>query len=209
MSRSGARTPGPPWCPAPLQHLHGPGGSRFLTELKLREGPRRQFASLLALDRLLRLRDRGDHTRDRCMRRRRRLRRRPLPDARHRPLHRHAHLAEVGEVTRFPSACHPCPGPASPRPCEARTARPASVTSPARYRRRSLGARRGRPTCGHRRRTAAGRLRADRQARRQADRQDGRRPPRSSLLLRPTRRRNPLPGAPGQGAHHRTNGGPS
>jgi transposase-like protein len=61
----------------------------------------------------------------------------------------------------------------------------------------SLGARRGRPTRRPRRRPAPRQLRADRQAPRAQDRQGRNRPQDPHpLLLRPARRRNPLPGAP-------------
>jgi len=91
----------------PYSDLFGPGGLRFLEQLELREGPRRRLDSLLSLIGDLD-RDRRDEPRDRPARQGRPLRRGALPDPRRRPYIAMLVIAEVGDISRFPSARHLC-----------------------------------------------------------------------------------------------------
>src|SRR3954447_17042270 len=123
----------------PYSDLFGPGGLRFLTELELREGPRRRLDSTLALI--------GDFTRE--------------IDATSREIDTRAHddpyvpvlcqirgvgryiamlvIAEVGDITRFATARRLCSWAGLTPPSAAPTAKRARATSPARARRRCAG----------------------------------------------------------------------
>ena len=184
----------------PREHsdLFGKGGREFLAELELRDAPRRRLDSLMALiddfDREI------DHTT-------REIDARAKADERVdvlsqiRGVGRYTAMliiAEVGDINRFPTARHLCAW-AGLTPTvrssdgKARLGHISRQGSPA----SALGARRGRPEDHHRRRAAARPLRADRQTPRPQDRQGRGRPPDPHpLLLRPARRRDPLPGAP-------------
>jgi len=92
----------------PYSNLFGPGGSRFLTELELRQGPRRRLDSLLALiaafDREI------DNTTKEIEQR---ASEDPYVDVlcQIRGVGRYIAMlviAEVGDITRFPSARHLC-----------------------------------------------------------------------------------------------------
>jgi transposase len=193
----------------PYSNLFGPGGSRFLAELELREGPSRRLDSLLALiadfDREI------DTTTTEIEQR---AQADPYVEVlcQIRGVGRYIAMlviAEVGDITRFPSARHLCAwaGLTPDRP-KLRRQSPARPHLRARLTRPALGTRRGSPTHPHRRRTSARGLRADRQAPRQAGRQGRSRPQDPHpLLLRPARRRDPLPGTPSEGAHDQINGG--
>jgi transposase len=92
----------------PYSNLFGPGGSRFLAELELREGPRRRLDSLLAL--IAAFNQEIDATTNE-------IEQRASDDAyvdvlcQIRGVGRYIAMlviAEVGDVTRFPSARHLC-----------------------------------------------------------------------------------------------------
>jgi hypothetical protein len=183
-----------------VQHGHadlfGRGGSEFLAALELREPPRRRLESSLALiadiDREIELAageidalaKHDDRVEVLCQLR---------------GLGRYTAMlviAEVGEVSRFgPGAQAVRLGrPDTDRP-QLRRQGPPRPHHKARIAAASLGARRGRPTRRPRRRPAQGQLRADRQAPRAQDRQGRGRPQDPhALLLRPARRRDPMPG---------------
>src|SRR6266540_6326323 len=177
--------------------LFGKGGSEFLAALELREPPRRRLESSLALirdfdreievatgeiDALAKHDDRVE----------------VLCHARRGPLHRHAgdrrgrrrlSLRFGAQAVRL--------GRLDADDQKLRRQGPPRAHHQARIAAAALGARRGRPTRRPRRRPAQGQLRADRQAPRPQDRQGRRRAQDPHpLLLRPTRRRDPLPGAP-------------
>ena len=193
----------------PYSDLFGPGGTRFLAELELPAPARRRLDSLLALiDDFTR---EIDHTsaRDRAARQRGRLRRRALPDPRHRALHRDARDRRGRRhhaLSHRPQLCAWAGLTPTVRSSDG-SARLGHIThqgSPALRWALVEAAQHAARGSGPLRRH----LRTDRQAPRQARRQGRRRAPDPhALLLRPTRRRDPLPGTPGHGAHDQTNGG--
>src|SRR4051794_1579327 len=177
--------------------LFGKGGREFLAGLELREAPRRRLDSLIALindfDREI-----ADTTREIDQRAQADDRVEVLTQIR--GVGRYTAMliiAEVGDVTRFPSARHLAPGPDWRRPSAAPTTRRASDTSPARaprhYAGRSLRPpRRSPPAPAHYATSSSASPSA-------AVARSPRSPSRarsSPLLLRPARRRDPLPGAP-------------
>jgi transposase len=92
----------------PYSNLFGPGGSRFLAELELREGPRRRLDSLLALIAAF---DREINTTTQEIEQR--ASEDPYVDVlcQIRGVGRYIAMlviAEVGDITRFPSARHLC-----------------------------------------------------------------------------------------------------
>jgi transposase len=192
----------------PYSNLFGPGGMRFLDELELREGPRRRLDSLLALI--------GDFDRE-IDQTSAEIDRRAKADAfvevlcQVRGIGRYIAMlviAEVGDISRFPSARHLCAwaGPDADRP-QLRRQGPTRPHHRPGLAGAALGLGRGRPALRPRRRPTARRLRADQQAPRQIGRQGRRRPQDPHpLLLRPARRRDPLPDATGQGAHDQNSG---
>jgi transposase len=190
----------------PYSDLFGPGGRRFLAELELREGPRRRLDSLLSLiDDFTREIETTSQEIDR------RARQDPYVDVlcQIRGIGRYLALliiAEIADITRFPDAPPPLRlgRPDADRP-QLRRQGPARTHLPPRLTGAALGADRGRATRPTRRRAAARRLREDRPAPRHQPRQGRRRPQDPlPLLLRSARRRDPLPHAPGAGAHERT-----
>ena len=180
--------------------LFGKGGREFLAELELRDAPRRRLDSLIALicdfDREI-----ADTTRE--------IEQRAREDDRVdvlcqiRGVGRYTALliiAEIGDVTRFPTARHLCSW-AGLAPTvrssdgKARLGHISRQGSPAL--RWALVEAAQKITTGSG--PAARPVRADRQAPRPQDRQGRDRPPDPHpVLLRPTRRRDPLPGAPQQ-----------
>ena len=181
--------------------LFGKAGREFLASLELPEGSRRRLDSLMALI--------GDFDRE-ITATTREIDARAKADERVKTLcqirgvGRYTAMliiAEVGDVKRFPTARHSvCVGGAGADRAQLRRQGPAGAHLPPRIARVALGADRGRPEDPHRRRAIACRLRADRQAPRAQHRQGRRRPPDPHpLLLRPARRRDPLP----QPAWHR------
>jgi transposase len=186
-----------------LSDLFGPGGRRFLAELCLREGPRRRLDSLLTLvdafDREIEQTSREIDAR---------AKQDPYVEVlcQIRGVGRYIAMlviAEVGDITRFSSARHLCAwGRTDP---DRALLRPKDAAGPhlwAGLAGAALGIGRSRPAHPDRRRPAPRQLRTDRQAPRQADRQGRRRPQDPHpLLLRPARRRDPLPGAAGACAH--------
>jgi transposase len=193
----------------PYSNLFGVGGSRFLAELELREGPRRRLDSLLALISAFDAEIEAT-TRE--------IEQRASEDAyvdvlcQIRGVGRYIAMlviAEVGDVSRFPSARHLCAWAGltpTVRSSDGK-ARLGHISGP-RIAGAAVGARRSSAARTHRRRTAARRLRTNRQATGQAGRQGRRRAQDPHpLRLRPARRRNPLPGAAGEGAHDQNDGG--
>ena len=193
----------------PYSDLFGPAGTQFLTQLELRESPRRRLDSQLALI--------ADFTREIDATSREidaRAKEDPYVEVlcQIRGVGRYIAMlviAEVGDVTALRDRAAPvllgrpdADGPQLGRQGAARAHLQPRLAGAA------LGARRGRPTRRHRRRPATRALRADRQAPRQPDRQ-GRHRARDPhpLLLRPARRRDPLPGPPGHDAREKTTGG--
>jgi hypothetical protein len=193
----------------PYSDLFGPASMRFLADIELRESPRRLLDSTLSLI--------ADFTRE--------------IDATSREIDARANddpyvpvlcqirgvgryiamliIAEVGDIDRFANARRLCSwaGPDADRPQLRWQVTPRPHLKPG-LARAALGTRRGRSARRHRRRLAARQLRMHRQAPRQADRQGRHRAPDPhALLLRPARRRDPLPGTPGQGARGQTAGG--
>ena len=118
-------------------------------------------------------------------------------------------IAEVGDDQALPD--RPASvrlGRAHPDRPQLRRQSPPRAHLPPRLPRAALGARRSRAEEHHRRRPAARRVRADRQTPRPQDRQGRGRPPDPHpLLLRPARRRDPLPGAPQPDEREREAGG--
>jgi transposase len=182
----------------PYSDLFGPAGTRFLAELELPEQPRRRLDSLLALiDDFTR---EIDHTTQEIEQR---ASEDPYVEVlcQIRGVGRYIAMlviAEVGDITRFHTARQLCAWAGMTPTVRSsdnriRLGHISHQGSPAlRWARRSGPARRPR------RRTATPNLRTDRQAPRQASRQDRRRAQDPhALLLRPTRRRNPLPGTAG------------
>jgi hypothetical protein len=193
----------------PYSDLFGPAGSQFLATLELRDGPRRRLDSTLALI--------ADFTREIDVTSREidapgqrgSLRAGAVSDPRRRALHRHARDRRGRRHQPLPDGPPVVLlGGTDPDGPQLRRQGPARAHLQPGLTRAALGARRGRPARRHRRRPPARRLRTDRQAPRQADRQGRDRPPHPHpLLLRPARRRNPLPGTPGHDARGQTAGG--
>src|ERR671936_3163719 len=109
----------------PYSNLFGVGGSRFLAELELGEGPRRRLDSLLALIAAF---DGELETTSKEIERR--AGENPYVEVlcHIRGVGRYIAMlviAEVGEISRFPSARQLCAWAGSRRPCVAPTARPA------------------------------------------------------------------------------------
>lgn len=178
--------------------LFGKGGREFLAGLQLRDAPRRRLDSLMALicdfdreiEQTTREIDERAKTDDRVD---------VLTQIR--GVGRYTAMliiAEVGDVTRFferPASVllgrTRADRPQLRRQSAHRTHLPPGLTRPA------LGLGQSRTKDHHRIGAAARAVRADRQTPRPQDRQGGRRPADPHpLLLRPTRRRDPLPGAP-------------
>jgi transposase len=93
----------------PYRNLFGPGGSRFLAELELREGPRRRLDSLLALIADF---DREIETTTKEIEQRAKADDYVEVLCQIRGVGRYIAMlviAEVGDITRFPSARHRCP----------------------------------------------------------------------------------------------------
>ena len=179
--------------------LFGKGGREFLAALELRDAPHRRLDSLIALicdfDREI-----ADTTRE--------IEQRANEDDRVdvlcqiRGVGRYTALliiAEIGDVTRSPAPATRAPGPAWRRRSAAPTAKPGSGTSPAKAHRRCAG-HSSRPP----RRSPPARARCARSSNRSPNVAAARSPSRDRprdphpVLLRPTRRRDPLPGAPQQ-----------
>jgi transposase len=192
----------------PYSDLFGPGGTRFLAELELPEQPRRRLDSLLALiDDFTR---EIDHTTQE-------LEQRASEDAyvdvlcQIRGVGRYIAMLVIAEVSDHHALSHrPTAvrlGRHDPDRSQLRHAHPTRTHLPPGLAGAALGGCRSGPAGRPRQRTTAPNLRTDRQAPRQASRQGRRRAQDPhALLLRPGRRRNPLPGTPGHGAHDQTDG---
>jgi transposase len=189
--------------------LFGPGGRSFLAELSLREPARRRLDSNLVLidcfDRELKQTSSEIDARAK-------------QDAyvevlcQIRGIGRYIAMlviAEVGEINRFRSARHLCAWAGlTPDGAKLRRQRSPRPHLPAGLAGASMGTGRGRPARRHRRRTTPRRVRADQQTARQAGGQGRDRPhDPHPLLLRPARRRDPLPGTAGRARAHRNTGG--
>jgi transposase len=188
--------------------LFGAGGLHFLDELPLRPDPRARLETLLRLiadfdreiDGLAREIDR-------------RAKHDPRVDVLRQIYGVGRYLgilivAEIGAIERFPSARHLCAWAGltpTVRSSDAR-ARLGHISGLGSKALR-WGARRGRPEGLPGRRTAAPRLRTDRQTPRPQDRQGRHRPQDPhALLLRPARRRNPLPQTAGPSERDESHG---
>ena len=190
--------------------LFGKGGREFLAELELRDAPRRRLDSLIALiDDFDREIDRTTSG-DRPARQGRRPRRRAHPDPRRRPLHRDADHRRGRRHRPLPDRPPPLRlGRADPdRPQLRRQGTPRPHLPP-----RITALRWALVEAAQKITTGGGPLRDqfERIAKRRGaqDRQGRRRPPDPHpQLLRPARRRDPLPGAPQPGEREREAGGP-
>jgi transposase len=186
----------------PYSNLFGPGGSRFLAELDLREGPRRRMDSLLSL-----IADFDREIAATTVEIESRAKEDPHVDVlcQIRGVGRYIAMliiAEVGDITRFPSARHLCAWAGLTPTVRSSDGKARLGHLWAGLPGAAVGARRSRPTRPHRRRAPPCRLRTDRQTTRPAGRQGRRRPQDPHpLLLRPARRRDPLPSTPGKAAH--------
>jgi transposase len=178
--------------------LFGTAGREYLTALELPDGPRRRLDSLMSLI--------GDFDRE-ITQTTSEIDQRARADERVkllcqiRGIGRYTAMliiAEVGEVKRFPTAKHLCQWAGlTPTGAQLRRQSPPRTHLPPGFHDPALGAVRGRAAHTHRRRAAARPIRTDRQTPRQQDRQGRDRPPDPHpLLLRPARRRDPLPDPP-------------
>ena len=178
--------------------LFGKAGREFLAALELPEGSRRRLDSLLSLiadfDREITATTREIDARAKADER--------VPVlCQIRGVGRYTAMlviAEVGDVTRFPTARAPVRlGGPHPHRAQLRRQGQARAHLPPGVARAALGAERGRAEDPDRRRAAQGDVRADRQTPRAQRCQGRRRPPDPHpLLLRAPRRRDPLPDQP-------------
>jgi len=193
----------------PFGDMFGPGGLRFVEALEPAESPRRRLDSTLALV--------ADFTREIELTTREidaRAREDPYVevlsrDSRRGPLHRHARDRRGRRRQPLPDgAAALLLGRDDPDRAHIRPAHAARPHLPPGLAGAALGARRGRPTRRPRRRSAAPGLRADLKTPRPPGRESrGRAQDPHALLLRPARRRDPLPRAAGRRTPAKSNGG--